>query len=375
MKKITKSKQKHLAKTYKKHFAKTYKKHKKHLAKTYRKKYLRKTYKKHKFFLQKGGMVADPPEPDNCSICFSSLTDSPDSPTKTTHCEHTFHEQCLQDWLLRSHTCPLCRGPVDPANPANPLDPNIDADTNIMRQAFELCQAGSLYMLQVLLHEHPFHVNVIQTEGLQTGWTLLHVAAFNGNMGIVNMLITRGVYSNARTPTMLLASDIARNQGHAAVAVFIDRAIAANVAWYAAARAQMMREERAEAARRPADSIRRAFRLLDQFEFMRVSVMLEAGIINATAHETGTGDNWTLLHLAASRGQMRLVQELLWRGASARALSRLRRETPAQLVRRVRANMFREIAAFLEAVERVEIDAELAMAAATPATSIVDDYL
>jgi hypothetical protein len=137
----------------------------------------------------------------------------------------------------------------------------------------------------------------------------------------------------------------------------------------------MMREERAEAARRPADSIRRAFRLLDQFEFMRVSVMLEAGIINATAHETGTGDNWTLLHLAASRGQMRLVQELLWRGASARALSRLRRETPAQLVRRVRANMFREIAAFLEAVERVEIDAELAMAAATPATSIVDDYL
>jgi hypothetical protein len=65
MKKITKSKQKHLAKTYKKHLAKTYKKHKKHLAKTYRKKHLRKTYKKHNFFLQKGGV-------DNMQVALQS---------------------------------------------------------------------------------------------------------------------------------------------------------------------------------------------------------------------------------------------------------------------------------------------------------------
>jgi hypothetical protein len=118
MKKITKSKQKHLAKTYKKHkkhLAKTYKKHKKHLAKTYRKKYLKKTYKKHKFFLQKGGMVANPPDaPEDCSICYEPMTDSPDSPTRTTPCGHQFHEECLQEWLSRgSYTCPVCRGPVD----------------------------------------------------------------------------------------------------------------------------------------------------------------------------------------------------------------------------------------------------------------------
>lgn len=110
--------------------------------------------------------------------------------------------------------------------------------------------------------------------------------------------------------------------------------------------------------------------------------MLEAGIINATAHETETGDNLTLLHMAAYRGQMRLVQELLWRGASARALSSRRRETPAQLVRRVSSDRFREIAPYLEAVERAEVDAEAAaeaaraeleMAANTPTSSAYID--
>lgn len=363
MKKITKSKQKHLAKTYKKH--------KKHLAKTYKKhkKYLRKTYKKHKFFLQKGGMVADPPDlpDDNCSICFSSMADTP---TRTTPCDHTFHARCLQEWLLRSNTCPFCRAPVNPEAP------------NIMIQAFQLCEEGNLNMLQTLLNEHPYDVNIIQTEYPHTGWTLLHEAAFNGNMGIVNMLITRGVYSNARTPTMQLASDIAREQGHDEVAVFIEQAIARAAADSAAARAQMMSDELELARRRPADSIRRAVRFIVHLEFMRVSVMLESGIINATARIEFHGDNLTLLHLAAYRGHMRLVQELLLRGASARAVSLSRRETPAQLVRRVSSDRFREIAPYLEAVERAEVDAEAAaeaaraeleMAANTPTSSAYND--
>jgi hypothetical protein len=386
MKKKTKNKQKYLQ-TYK---IKQKKMRKIQSQKTYKikqgKKHLRKTYKKHNFFLQKGGMVADPP--DNCAICLSSLKDKP---TRTTPCGHTFHEQCLQEWLSRSNTCPFCRARV---NPVAPVAPNIDADANIMRQAFQLCRAGSLYMLQVLLHEHPFHVNVIQTEDPQIGWTLLHVAAFNGNMGIVNMLIALGVYSNARTPTMQLASDIARNQGHEEVAVIIERAIAANDARQAEMRAQIMREELEEAETSPADSIPRAFRLINNFEVMRVSVMLEAGIIEPTSRfNIGNSDQWTLLHMAASRGQMPLIQELLWRGASARALTlprgeTSRGETPAQIARRTIGMMRPEIAPFLEAAAEVAAgvavtgagwatrdEAELAMAAATPAMSIVDDDL
>jgi hypothetical protein len=238
MKKITKSKQKHLAKTYKKHLVKTYKKHKKHL---------RKTYKKHKFFLQKGGMdPPDPPvEPDTCPICLEPLRDSP---IIITDCQHKFHNQCLQEWILtRRPTCPLCRAPVDPGN---------------------------------------------------------------------------------------------------------------------AMRTQIMREELAWAERRPEASIRRACILINASEVMRVSVMLEAGIINANASINYLAEDVTLLHFAAYRGKMQIVKELLLRGASARALSSRRRETPAQLVRRVRSDRFREIAAFLEAAERVEIDAEAAAAAA-----------
>ena len=359
MKKITKSKQKHLAKTYKKH-----------LAKTYRKKYLRKTYKKHNFFLQKGG-VDDPPDapvepdaPDNCSICFSSLTDSP---TRTTPCGHTFHEQCLQEWLSRRNTCPFCRAPVNPEAPVVPVVPVPPVPVAPPRdpikiQAFELCREGNLARLQTLLQDHPFlvDVNVIQTEGSHTGWTLLHEAAFNGYMEIVNMLITQGVYLKARTPTMQLASDIASDQGHGQVAVHIDQAIAANDADQAAARAQMRHEELA-LARSPELAILRVFRHINVSEVMRISVMLEAGIIEPTSRFTiGNGNTWTLLHLAASRGQMLLIQELLLRGASARALTLPSRETPAQIAGRVRP----EIALFLEAVESAEADAEAAAAAA-----------
>jgi hypothetical protein len=423
MKKITKSKQKHkkhLAKTYrKKHLRKTYKKH---LAKTYRKKYLRKTYKKHKFFLQKGGMVADPPDPPaapvpaaanddddaddyNCSICDESMTGEP---FLKTPCNHEFHVRCLERWLSTSDaskSCPLCRTQLNPANPAAPAAPEaitVEARLNIKRRAFELCEQGNLEMLQTLVRDYPFLVNdhLIKTEGPQTGWTLLHVAAFNGNMGIVNMLITRGYTSNARTPTMQLASDIARDKGHGQVAALIEEAIAANDARQAEMRNRMMREEQALADGNPAGSLDRAVRNINFNQTMRVSVMLELGIINPNSRFTiGNGDNWTLLHIAARFGRMLLIQELLFKGASTRARTEPGGETPAQLARRLSGWAFPNAAVFLEAAERAEVDVEaaaaaaarvdaeaaaaaaardedeLAMAAATPAMSIVDDDL
>jgi hypothetical protein len=397
MKKITKSKQKHLAKTYKKHLAKTYKKHlaktyKKHLAKTYKKHkkhlaktYRKKTYKKHKFFLQKGGMVAAPPAPPaaaaaanddddaddyNCPICDESMTGEP---FLKTPCNHEFHVRCLEHWLSTSgasKSCPLCRTQLNPANPAAPAVPEattVEARLNIKRRAFELCEQGNLEMLQTLVRDYPFLVNdhLIQTEGPQTGWTLLHVAAFNGNMGIVNMLITRGYTSNARTPTMQLASDIAKDNGHGQVAALIEEAIAANDARQAEMRNRMMREEQALADGNPAGSLDRAFRNISFNQTMRVSVMLELGIINPNSRvNLSNGDNWTLLHIAGRYGRMLLIQELLSKGASTRARTEPGGETPAQVARRLSWWAFPNAAVFLEAAERVEIDAEAAAAAA-----------
>lgn len=45
--------------------------------------------------------------PRTCPICIDAF--DADSPIRETGCGHVFHEECLQDWLRRARTCPLCR--------------------------------------------------------------------------------------------------------------------------------------------------------------------------------------------------------------------------------------------------------------------------
>jgi len=42
-----------------------------------------------------------------CPICCGSLADS--RSLRAPPCRHTFHQECLQKWLLRRPTCPVCR--------------------------------------------------------------------------------------------------------------------------------------------------------------------------------------------------------------------------------------------------------------------------
>ena len=47
-------------------------------------------------------------ETDRCSICLDGFG-GPDSPVKQMpRCSHFFHVLCIESWLLRSNTCPLC---------------------------------------------------------------------------------------------------------------------------------------------------------------------------------------------------------------------------------------------------------------------------
>lgn len=41
----------------------------------------------------------------NCSICLTEIIDK----ILTTTCQHTFHVDCINQWLIQSMTCPLCR--------------------------------------------------------------------------------------------------------------------------------------------------------------------------------------------------------------------------------------------------------------------------
>lgn len=42
---------------------------------------------------------------DDCAICWEDRL----LPATMLVCRHIFHTMCIQDWFLRSQTCPLCR--------------------------------------------------------------------------------------------------------------------------------------------------------------------------------------------------------------------------------------------------------------------------
>ena len=80
---------------------------------------------------------ADPPEYSaiqmeendsqiNCSICLEDMTNV-DNQTTTT-CDHTFHRDCIDRWLARHNTCPVCRTQLhnNPVEGRDWDDPDLD---------------------------------------------------------------------------------------------------------------------------------------------------------------------------------------------------------------------------------------------------------
>ena len=45
-----------------------------------------------------------------CSVCLEAITQTRRNICKLKSCNHTFHSECLQTWLLSNETCPVCRG-------------------------------------------------------------------------------------------------------------------------------------------------------------------------------------------------------------------------------------------------------------------------
>ena len=57
---------------------------------------------------------APPPSPELPSCCPICLGCVHFWHRYITPCSHTFHRQCLADWLAINPTCPLCRVPLSP---------------------------------------------------------------------------------------------------------------------------------------------------------------------------------------------------------------------------------------------------------------------
>ncbi|KAM7248912.1 hypothetical protein CapIbe_000951 [Capra ibex] len=50
-----------------------------------------------------------------CAVCLTDLV--PGDPIRPLPCKHVYHLDCINEWLGRSLTCPLCRGPAEAAKP------------------------------------------------------------------------------------------------------------------------------------------------------------------------------------------------------------------------------------------------------------------
>lgn len=50
-----------------------------------------------------------------CAVCLEDLVVG--DPIQSLPCKHIYHLACIDEWLTRSFTCPLCRGPADATKP------------------------------------------------------------------------------------------------------------------------------------------------------------------------------------------------------------------------------------------------------------------
>lgn len=48
-----------------------------------------------------------------CVICMNEFVIG--DPLRYLPCLHTYHKECIDDWLMRSFTCPSCMEPVESA--------------------------------------------------------------------------------------------------------------------------------------------------------------------------------------------------------------------------------------------------------------------
>ena len=47
---------------------------------------------------------------DRCTICLSNFVDG--DKVRTLPCFHVFHKECIDEWLQRNQTCPICKAPI-----------------------------------------------------------------------------------------------------------------------------------------------------------------------------------------------------------------------------------------------------------------------
>uniref|UniRef100_A0A1J3E787 RING-H2 finger protein ATL60 n=1 Tax=Noccaea caerulescens TaxID=107243 RepID=A0A1J3E787_NOCCA len=55
-----------------------------------------------------------------CAVCLQDAVEG-EKMRRLTACRHCFHADCIDPWLEKRSTCPLCRAEIPPVPPGNPL--------------------------------------------------------------------------------------------------------------------------------------------------------------------------------------------------------------------------------------------------------------
>ncbi|KAL3089492.1 hypothetical protein niasHS_006876 [Heterodera schachtii] len=76
--------------------------------------------------------------PAECAICMGDFEEG--DPIRFLPCVHSYHLQCIDDWLLRSFTCPSCMEPVDSAL-LSVFTVNTSTDLNALAGSASACNS------------------------------------------------------------------------------------------------------------------------------------------------------------------------------------------------------------------------------------------
>ena len=60
----------------------------------------------------------DIPKEKQCVVCLSEF--QPGEQVRTLRCNHSFHKDCVDTWLHRNKTCPICKREIVDTPPAGP---------------------------------------------------------------------------------------------------------------------------------------------------------------------------------------------------------------------------------------------------------------
>jgi hypothetical protein len=97
-------------------------------------------------------------------------------------------------------------------------------DSDELVRAFNLASHGNLAELRPLIDDRRVAVDVVRSDGIFKGYTLLHAAASKGHGEVVEFLLSKGASQDVLNPQGKTALALARDKNHLAIVAIFEKA-------------------------------------------------------------------------------------------------------------------------------------------------------